>query len=49
MWKGSRQEVLDHVAWLVSEYRIDEFFLWHHIRYFPQDVELPMLNEFAGL
>lgn len=47
LWKGSRQEVLDHVAQLASKYRVDEFFLWHHVGYFPQDVELAMLNEFA--
>jgi alkanesulfonate monooxygenase SsuD/methylene tetrahydromethanopterin reductase-like flavin-dependent oxidoreductase (luciferase family) len=47
LWKGSRQEVLDHVAGLSGEYGVNEFFLWHHVGYFPQDIELAMLNEFA--
>ena len=47
LWKGSRQEVLDHVAELATEYSVDEFFLWHHVGYFAQDLELEMLNEFA--
>lgn len=47
LWKGSRQEVPDEVARLASEYGVDKFFLWHHVGYFPQDVELAMLNEFA--
>ncbi|HXP72764.1 MAG TPA: LLM class flavin-dependent oxidoreductase [Stellaceae bacterium] len=47
LWTGSRQEVLDHVARLAKQYDVEEFFLWHHIGYFPQDVEMGMLQEFA--
>jgi alkanesulfonate monooxygenase SsuD/methylene tetrahydromethanopterin reductase-like flavin-dependent oxidoreductase (luciferase family) len=47
LWKGSRQEVLDHVARLAKQYEVEEFFLWHHVGYFPQEVELAMLQEFA--
>jgi alkanesulfonate monooxygenase SsuD/methylene tetrahydromethanopterin reductase-like flavin-dependent oxidoreductase (luciferase family) len=47
LWKGSRQEVQDHVVRLARQYGVDEFFLWHHVGYFPQEVELAMLNEFA--
>jgi hypothetical protein len=47
LWKGSRQEVLDHVARLAKHYEVEEFFLWHHVGYFPQEVELAMLQEFA--
>lgn len=47
VWKGSRQEVLDHVAGLRDRYGVNEFFLWHHVGYFPQEQEMAMLNEFA--
>ncbi len=47
LWKGSRQEVLDHVARLAEQYQVEEFFLWHHVGYFPQEVEMAMLQEFA--
>ena len=47
LWKGSRQEVLDHVTRLATDYHVDEFFLWHHVGYFPQEVELALLKEFA--
>lgn len=47
LWTGSRQEVLDHVAGLARKYQVDEFFLWHHVGYFPQEVEMAMLQEFA--
>ena len=47
LWKGSRQEVLDHVVRLARTYGADEFFLWHHVGYFPQEQELAMLQEFA--
>ena len=47
VFKGSRQEVLDHVASVAERYGVEEFFLWHHIGYFPQEQELAMLNEFA--
>jgi alkanesulfonate monooxygenase SsuD/methylene tetrahydromethanopterin reductase-like flavin-dependent oxidoreductase (luciferase family) len=47
LWTGSRSEVKEHVARLHEQYKVDEFFLWHHVGYFPQDVEMAMLEEFA--
>jgi hypothetical protein len=47
LWKGSRQEVQDEVAHLVKKFKANEIFLWHHVGYFPQEVELAMLREFA--
>jgi alkanesulfonate monooxygenase SsuD/methylene tetrahydromethanopterin reductase-like flavin-dependent oxidoreductase (luciferase family) len=47
LWTGSRQGVQDHVGRLKEQYNIDEFFVWHHVGYFPQDVEMAMLREFA--
>jgi hypothetical protein len=47
LWKGSRQEVQDEVARLVKQFKANEIFLWHHVGYFPQEVELAMLSEFA--
>lgn len=47
VWRGSREEELDHVASLHEEFGVTEFFLWHHVGYFTQDQELAMLNEFA--
>ena len=47
LWKGTRQEVLEHVAAKADELGVDEVFLWHHVGYFPQEQELAMLNEFA--
>ena len=47
VWKGTRQEVLDHVAGLAERYEVDEFFCWHHVGYFPKEQEMAMLNEFA--
>lgn len=29
-------------------YGVDEFFLWHHVGYFPHEVEMAMLEEFAA-
>ncbi len=47
LWKGSQQEVLDHVAGLAERFKVDEFFLWHHVGYFSQEQELAMLEQFA--
>jgi alkanesulfonate monooxygenase SsuD/methylene tetrahydromethanopterin reductase-like flavin-dependent oxidoreductase (luciferase family) len=47
LWKGNRQEVLDHVTRLAETYEVDEFFLWHHVGYFPQEQEMAMLHEFS--
>ena len=48
LWEGSRQEVADQLGRLSETYGVDEFFLWHHVGYFPQDVEMAMLEEFAA-
>jgi hypothetical protein len=48
LWEGSRQQVADDVARLHAAYDVDEFFLWHHVGYNPQEVELAMLAEFAA-
>jgi len=47
LWKGTRQEVLDHVMRLHDAFAVDEFFLWHHVGYFPQEQEMAMLHEFS--
>jgi alkanesulfonate monooxygenase SsuD/methylene tetrahydromethanopterin reductase-like flavin-dependent oxidoreductase (luciferase family) len=47
LWKGPRQAVLDEVGRLSNTYGIDEIFLWHHVGYFPQDVEMGMLEAFS--
>lgn len=47
LWKGDGQEALDHVAGLAERFKVDEFFLWHHVGYFPQEQELAMLERFA--
>jgi alkanesulfonate monooxygenase SsuD/methylene tetrahydromethanopterin reductase-like flavin-dependent oxidoreductase (luciferase family) len=47
MWEGSRQEVADQIGRLSSAYGTEEYFLWHHVGYFPQEVEMAMLEEFA--
>ena len=48
VWKGSRQEVAGHVDRLARAYGVEEFFLWHHVGYFPEEVEMAMLEEFAA-
>jgi hypothetical protein len=48
MWEGSRQQVADEVGRLRETYGVDEFFLWHHVGYFPDEVEMAMLAEFAA-
>ena len=47
LWDGTRSELQDHVGRLHEQYGVEEFFLWHHVGYFPQEVEMAMLNEFA--
>ncbi len=44
----SRQEVADQLGRLSEAYGVGEFFLWRHVGYFPQDVEMAMLEEFAA-
>ncbi len=48
LWEGSRQQVADELGRLSRAYNVDEFFVWHHVGYFPQDVEKAMLEEFAA-
>ncbi|AMS45496.1 LLM class flavin-dependent oxidoreductase [Aminobacter aminovorans] len=48
LWEGSRQQVADEVGRLKETFGVDEFFLWHHVGYFPEEVELGMLEEFAA-
>ena len=48
LWEGSRQQVADQLGRLSETYGVDEFFLWHHVGYFPQEVEMAMLAEFAA-
>lgn len=47
VWNGSGQEVLDQVMTLAERYQIDEFFLWHHVGYFGDDLEIGALEAFA--
>lgn len=47
LWRGSRSEVHDHVARLAETYKCNEFVLWHHVGYFPQEQEMAMLHEFS--
>ena len=47
VWGGSRQESLDNVMELSERYGIDEFFVWHHVGYFGDDLEQEALIEFA--
>jgi alkanesulfonate monooxygenase SsuD/methylene tetrahydromethanopterin reductase-like flavin-dependent oxidoreductase (luciferase family) len=47
IWGGSKQAVQDDVGRLRDTYGVDELFLWHHVGYFPQEVEMAMLGEFA--
>jgi len=47
IWGKSRQAVQDDVGRMTELYKVDELFLWHHVGYFPQEVEMAMLQEFA--
>jgi ABC-type protease/lipase transport system fused ATPase/permease subunit len=47
LWTGSKQQVQDDICRMRDLYKVDEYFLWHHVGYFPQDVEMAMLREFA--
>lgn len=47
IWNGSRQEVLDNVMQLAERYQIEEFFVWHHVGMFGDDLEHEALIEFA--
>ena len=47
VWNGSRQQILDDVGELAERYQIDEFFLWHHVNHYGDDLEKEALVEFA--
>lgn len=47
LWSGSKQAVQDDIGRMRELYKVDEYFLWHHVGYFPQEVEMAMLREFA--
>jgi hypothetical protein len=47
LWSGSKQAVQDDIGRMRDRYKVEEFFVWHHVGYFPQEVELAMLREFA--
>ena len=47
LWSGSKQQVQDDISRMREKYKVEEYFLWHHVGYFPQDVEMGMLREFA--
>lgn len=47
VWTGSPQGVLDDVMRLHEKYGVDEFFVWHHINYFGDDLERGALQAFA--
>lgn len=47
LWSGSKQQVQDDISRMRDKYKVEEYFLWHHVGYFPQDVEMGMLREFA--
>ncbi|MES4992603.1 LLM class flavin-dependent oxidoreductase [Phyllobacterium sp. 22229] len=48
LWEGSRQQVADEIGRLKETFGVTEFFLWHHVGYFPEEVEFGMLEEFAA-
>lgn len=47
LWKGPGSAVLDDINRLSRSYKTNEIFLWHHVGYFPQDIEMGMLEAFA--
>lgn len=47
VWNGSRQETLDNVMMLAERYQIEEFFVWHHVNFFGDELEQEGLIEFA--
>lgn len=47
VWTGSSQKVLDDVMALHDKYGVDEFFVWHHINYFGDELECGALQAFA--
>lgn len=47
LFKGSQDQVAEQIGKLEERFGIDEIILWHHVGYFPQEVELRMLELFA--
>lgn len=47
IWDGSRQDVLDEIRTLRDKYGVEEFFVWHHVNYFGDEIEREALTEFA--
>lgn len=47
MLAGTGTEVAEQLTQLEERFGIDEFFLWHHVGYYDQDVELAMLADLA--
>ena len=47
MWTGSRQEVQDDALRIIDQFELDEIFIWHHIGYFGDELEMAALNAFA--
>jgi alkanesulfonate monooxygenase SsuD/methylene tetrahydromethanopterin reductase-like flavin-dependent oxidoreductase (luciferase family) len=47
MFAGTGAQVAEQLAELEERFGVDEFFLWHHVGHFDQDVELAMLSDLA--
>jgi alkanesulfonate monooxygenase SsuD/methylene tetrahydromethanopterin reductase-like flavin-dependent oxidoreductase (luciferase family) len=47
MFAGTGAQVAEQLAELQERFDVDEFFLWHHVGHFDQDVELAMLSDLA--
>lgn len=47
VWGGSQQETLDNIMELAERYQIEEFFVWHHVGFFGDDIEQEALIEFS--
>lgn len=47
MWTGSKQEVQDHALGVIERYDLDEIFIWHHVGYFGDELEMAALKGFA--
>jgi len=47
LWTGSPQKVLDEVMGLHEKYGVEEFFVWHHVNYFGDELEMGALKAFA--
>jgi alkanesulfonate monooxygenase SsuD/methylene tetrahydromethanopterin reductase-like flavin-dependent oxidoreductase (luciferase family) len=47
LWTGSPQKILDEIMGLQEKYGVDEFFVWHHVNYFGDQLEMGALQAFA--